>query len=133
MAVTDTAPTPTSSRQQLAAALALLLPADILIMPAPTALDPLGNELAAALVLHRKTIKPAPASMGSYLEEFDLWVTVDGIDPEQTETALDTATDLVLVALDGISWLGWTAAERDQFDEQKPAFRIALTIASIKE
>jgi hypothetical protein len=133
MAAADTAPVPTTSRQQLAAALALLLPADIMIMPAPTSLDPLGNALAAALVLHRKSIKPAPASQGGYLEDFDLWVVVEGIDPDLTETALDAATDLVVEALDGITWLGWTAAERDQFDEQKPAYRIALSIASVKE
>lgn len=122
-------PTTTTTRDQLAAALNIALPGDIQVRPAPTSVDPLGADVRAVIVLHRKSITPAK-NQGHYREDFDLWVMVEGIDIDLTETALDLATDDVLTALRPLTWVAWTAAERDRFDEQKPAYRITVTVLS---
>jgi hypothetical protein len=122
-----------SIRSDLVAALKPLLPARIKYVDSPRALD--GLEAKTPVVqVYRESVAKAPNAQGNYFNTFALWIISPGVDVPRAEDALDDLLDLVVVALDQVSWLNWTTAERSVYgDAEKPAYKINLTILSNKE
>lgn len=118
-----------SVRSELAAALKPLLPASVKIIDVPRSID--GMEAKRPVVLlYRESRAKAPNAMGDYFDTFALYVVTPGIDVRRSEDALDDTLDSVVDALDQITWLNWSVAERSLFgDNQAPAYKITLTIA----
>ena len=118
-----------SVRSELAALLKPLLPASIKIIDVPRSID--GIEAKRPVVmLFRESRAKAPNALGDYLDTFTMYVVTPGIDTRRSEDALDDTLDQVIEALDTITWLNWTNAERSIFgDNQAPAYKITLTIA----
>jgi hypothetical protein len=118
-----------SVRSELAAALKPLLPATVKIIDVPRSID--GMEAKRPVVLlYRESRAKAPNAMGDYFDTFALYVVTPGVDVRRSEDALDDALDSVVDALDQITWLNWSIAERSLFGEnQAPAYKITLTIA----
>lgn len=122
-----------ATRSEVAAALKPLMPDDIVVTAYPRQLDPFDADTRARVIVERRSIGPA-STQSSYIERFNLWVVTDLRDEEQNEDELDSATDDVLEAIRGVSWIGWTDdAERTMYDEQKSAYRIPITIKSEQE
>lgn len=121
------------ARAQLAAALKPLLPSQVKLVNVPRSLDGIETNKPVVL-LYREKLAKAPNALGDYLATFALWVITPGIDPQRAEDALDDILDDVILALDSISFVQWTTAERSTFgDSQAPAYRIDLTVITIKE
>ena len=118
-----------SVRSELAALLKPLLPASIKIIDVPRSID--GIEAKRPVVmLFRESRAKAPNALGDYLDTFTMYVVTPGIDTRRSEDALDDTLDQVIEALDTITWLNWSNAERSIFgDNQAPAYKITLTIA----
>jgi hypothetical protein len=122
-----------SIRSELAAALKPLLPVKTKIIDTPRSIDGLEAN-KPVVMLYRETLAKAPNAQGSYFNTFALWIISPGIDPIRAENALDDLLDEVVVALDQISWLNWTTAERSVFgDNQAPAYKVNLTVIGNKE
>lgn len=120
-------------RSELAAALKPLLPRQTKIVDTPRSIDGLETN-RPVVMLYRETLTKAPNAIGDYFSTFALWIISPGIDPVRAENALDSLLDQVIVALDQVSWLNWTAAERSVFgDNQAPAYKINLTVVTNKE
>lgn len=120
-------------RSDLAAALKPLLPARIKIIDTPRSIDGLESN-KPVIMLYRETLAKAPNAIGTYFNTFALWIISPAIDPVRAENALDDLLDEVVVALDQITWLNWTTAERSVFgDNQAPAYKVNLTIIGNKE
>lgn len=117
-----------SVRSELAAALKPLLPATIKIIDVPRSIDGMESKRPVVL-LYRETREKAPNAIGDYFDTFALYVVTPGVDVRRSEDALDDTLDQVIDALDQITWLQWTTAERSLFgDNQAPAYKITLTI-----
>jgi len=118
-----------SVRSELAAALKPLLPNTVKIIDVPRSID--GMEAKRpVVVLFRESRAKAPNAIGDYFDTFALYVVTPGVDVRRSEDALDDTLDQVITALDTITWLNWTSAERSVFgDNQAPAYKIAITIA----
>ena len=122
-----------SIRSDLAAALKPLLPARTKIIDTPRSIDGLESKTPVVMV-YRETLAKAPNAIGTYFNTFALWIISPGVDPIRAENALDDLLDEVVVALDQISWLNWTTAERSVFgDNQAPAYKVNLTVIGNKE
>lgn len=117
-----------SVRSELAAALKPLLPATVKIIDVPRSID--GMEAKRpVVVLFRESREKAPNAIGDYFDTFALYVVTPGVDVRRSEDALDDTLDQVIDALDQITWLQWTTADRSLFgDNQAPAYKITLTI-----
>lgn len=122
-----------SLRSDLAAALQPLLPANTKIVDVPRSLD--GIEAKKPVVmLYRDEVSKAPNAQGDYFNSFALWVVSPIINTIRAEDNLDDLLDDVLRALDQVSWLNWSTAERSVFgDNQAPAYKVNLTVISNKE
>ena len=121
------------ARAQLAAALKPLLPSQVKLIDIPRSLDGLEAN-KPVVMLYRERLAKAPNAIGDYLATFALWVITPGIDPKRAEDALDDILDDVILALDGITFVSWTTAERSTFgDAQAPAYRIDLTVITSKD
>lgn len=122
-----------SLRSDLAAALQPLLPANTKIVDVPRSLD--GIEAKKPVVmLYREDVTKAPNAIGDYFNSFALWVVSPLINTIRAEDNLDDLLDEVLRALDQVSWLNWTTAERSVFgDNQAPAYKVTLTVISTKQ
>lgn len=118
-----------SVRSELAALLKPLLPASIKIIDVPRSID--GIEAKRPVVLlYRESRAKAPNALGDYIDTFSMYVVTPGVDVRRSEDALDDTLDQVIAALDTITWLNWSTAERSIFgDNQAPAYKITLTIA----
>lgn len=120
-------------RDDLAAALKNVLPSAIKIIDVPRGID--GIEARRPVVLlYRERMTKAPNAIGSYFNEMAVWVISPNVDPRRGETQLDETLDEVIVALDSITWLNWSLAERSVFgDNQAPAYKITVTLIGTKE
>lgn len=118
-----------SVRSELADALKPLLPATVKIIDVPRSID--GIEAKRPVVmLYRESRAKAPNAMGDYFDTFSMYVVTPGVDVRRSEDALDDTLDSVIDALDQITWLNWSVAERSLFGEnQAPAYKITLQIA----
>ena len=117
-----------SVRSELAAALKPLLPATVKIIDVPRSIDGMESKRPVVL-LYRESRSKAPNAMGDYFDTFALYVVTPGVDVSRSEDALDNTLDQVIDALDQITWLQWTSADRSLFgDNQAPAYKITLTI-----
>lgn len=122
-----------SVRSDLANALKPLLPARTKIIDTPRSIDGLEAKTPVVMV-YRESLGKAPNAIGDYFNTFALWIISPGVDPVRAENALDDLLDEVVVALDQISWLNWTTAERSVFgDAQAPAYKVNLTVVTNKE
>lgn len=120
-------------RSELAAALKPLLPPRTKIIDTPRSIDGLEAN-KPVVMLYRETLTKAPNAIGDYFSTFALWIISPGVDPVRAENALDNLLDQVVVALDQVSWLNWTGAERSVFgDNQAPAYKVNLTVVTNKE
>jgi len=118
-----------SVRSDLADALRPLLPTTYKIVDVPRSLDGLEAKRPVVL-LYRESREKAPNAIGDYFDTFSLYIVNPIVDVRRGEDALDNALDEVVAALDDISWLNWTSAERSLFgDAMAPAYKITLTIA----
>lgn len=117
-----------SVRSELAALLKPLLPASVKIIDVPRSIDGLEAK-RPVVMLFRESREKAPNAMGDYIDTFTMYVVTPGVDVRRSEDALDDILDQVLDALDTITWLNWTSAERSIFgDNQAPAYKITLTL-----
>lgn len=117
------------SRSDLADALKPLLPAAYKIVDVPRSLDGLEAKRPVVL-LYRESREKAPNALGDYIDTFSLYVVSPIINPVKGEDVLDDALDAVIDALDTISWLNWTTAERSLFgDAMAPAYKVTISIA----
>ncbi len=57
----------------------------------------------------------------------ELWVLVGHEDPEKADDALDDALDDVVTALQPITWLHWTEAQRGVLEGTFPGYNITAT------
>lgn len=119
-----------SLRSQLADALKPALPPRVKIIDVPRGID--GMETGRPVVmLYRSSVSKAPNAIGTFFNEFSLWIVSPNVDPKRSEDQLDEILDDVLTALTGISWCNWTTATRSTFgDQQAPAYEIAIQVIS---
>lgn len=119
-------------RSDLAAALKPLLPPRTKIVDVPRSLD--GIETSRPVVLlYRESVTKAPNSIGAYFNTFALWIISPNTDLSRAENQLDTMLDEVITALDTVTWLNWSSAERSVFaDNQAPAYRLELNVITNK-
>lgn len=122
-----------SVRSDLAAALKPLLPPRTKIIDVPRSLD--GIETSRPVVmLYRERVEKAPNAIGAYFNTFALWIISPNVDTSRAEDQLDNMLDEVISALDELSWLNWSNAQRSTFgDAQAPAYQVELTIVTNKE
>jgi hypothetical protein len=120
-------------RSDFATALKAVLPSNIKIVDVPRSLD--GMETGRPVVLfYRDRLEKAPNAQGMYMSTISLWIITPNVDTARAEDNLDATLDVVIGAIDSITWVNWKAAERATFgDAQAPAYRIDLTIATTKE
>jgi hypothetical protein len=121
-----------SVRQQLADLLKPLLPSNVKIIDVPRSVD--GVEAKKpVIIIYRETRAKAPNAIGDYMDTFTLWVISPFVDVRRAEDGLDDLLDEVLLALDTITWLNWSTAERSMFgDQQAPAYKINLSVTVTK-
>lgn len=118
-----------SVRSELADALKPLLPNSIKIIDVPRSIDGIESK-RPVVMLYRESRAKAPNALGDYLDTFTMYVVTPGVDVRRAEDALDDTLDQVINALDTITWLNWSNAERSVFgDNQAPAYKITLVIA----
>lgn len=121
-----------STRQQLAELLKPLLPSAVKIIDVPRSVDGIESK-KPVIILYRETRGKAPNSVGDYMDTFTLWVVSPFVDVRRAEDGLDDLLDEVLLALDTITWLNWSTAERSMFgDQQAPAYKITLSVTVSK-
>lgn len=121
-----------STRKQLVEQLKPLLP-KIKIIDVPRTLDAVEAR-KPVIQIYRERRAKARNSMGDYQDTFALWIIAPGADVNRVETDLDTLLDEVTLAIDAISWIAWTSAERSVYgDQQQHAYRIDLTVYANKE
>lgn len=122
-----------SVRSDLMAAIKPLLPANIRTVDVPRNLDGLETN-KPVLMAYRDSVTKAANKQGAWLHSFSAWIITPNIDSAKAEDNLDTALENVIHALDQIDWLDWSNAERSTFgDQQAPAYRISLTLTTVKE
>jgi hypothetical protein len=121
-----------SLRSDFAAALKPLLPASIKIIDIPKSLDGLEPN-KPVVMLYREQMTKAVNAQGNYLNQFAVWIVTPYVDPARSEDSLDTVLDQVIEAIDDITWMNWSVAERSTFgDQQAPAYKITVTVISNK-
>jgi hypothetical protein len=120
-------------RADLSAALKPLLPARVKIVDVPRGLDGVETQ-RPVVMLYRERVEKAPNALGDYFNTFALWIVSPNVDPKRSEDQLDNLLDEVIPALDELTWLNWSSAERSTFgDSQAPAYKIELTVVTDKE
>lgn len=117
-----------SIRSDLAALLKPLLPSTVKIIDVPRSVD--GVEAKRPVVLlYRESREKQANAIGDYNDTFTMWVVSPQVDVRRAEDGLDDLLDDVLLALDTITWLNWSRAERALFGEQQaPAYKINLSV-----
>lgn len=120
-------------RSDFAAAIKAALPANVKIIDVPRSLD--GVQVNQPVVLfYRDRVEKAPNGQGVYFNTISLWVITPNIDSVRAEDNLDATLDVVITAIDSITWANWKTAERSTFgDAQAPAYRLDIQIATNKE
>lgn len=98
------------ARQELAAALTLVLPATVVIVTDVRDLGELAPELSGVMQIIRTSIDNLGRK--NQLQHFELWVVDPHTDPTLAEDSLDANLDDVLEAIDGLDWLLWDKVER---------------------
>ena len=117
-----------SVREQLADLLKPLLPSNVKIIDVPRSVDGIEAK-KPVIIIYRETRGKAPNAVGDYMDTFTLWVVSPFVDVRRAEDGLDDLLDEVLLALDTITWLNWSTAERSMFgDQQAPAYKISLSV-----
>lgn len=120
-----------STRSQVAAQLAAILPATLRVIDHPREIDTPGDDLTGVVIVHRRSIAKHPhAGPGNYLETFAIWLIEPLVDEQLAEDSLDANLQLVIDALDGVSWGDWQTAERTTFIDTYPAYRVDLTLST---
>lgn len=120
-------------RSEVADALRAVLPANLKLVSVPRSLDGLEPGYPVVM-LYRDRLEKAPNAQGMYFSTLSLWLISPHVDEVRAEDNLDATLDLVITALDGITFVQWKAAERSTFgDAQAPAYRIELQVATSKE
>ena len=122
-----------SARAQLAAAIAPLLPANVLIIAHPKEIDAIPGTVRAVIMLSRTEIH-APKNAGAYRQTIELVVIEPRTDQEGTsEDALDDTTDEIILALAKVPWLAWETATRAVYADTYPAYKFEITLATHEE
>lgn len=122
-----------SVRSDLIAAIKPLIPANIKTIDVPRSLDGLETN-KPVLMVYRESVTKAPNKQGAWEHTFSAWVISPNIDTARAEDNLDGTLEDILNGLDQIDWLDWKQAERSTFgDNQAPAYKIALTLLTVKD
>lgn len=113
------------ARADLAAALTEALPDTMQIVDDVRDLGVIDPEYTTVLQLLRLRLEPA-STIGAYWTDFALWVVSPEEDPQLVDDDLDDRLDQVIEALQPLTYLGWTAAERDMHPSGFHAYRITI-------
>ena len=122
-----------NSRTQLALVLQGVLPSNYKMVNSPREFASLDPSVVGAIQLWRSSIAPA-SNMGSFDEEFELWVMTAKLDPDTSEDDLDARLFEVIEALQPLKWLTWSTAQRAiHAQEQRQAYKFTIQIKSQAE
>lgn len=120
-------------RSELATALKAVLPTNYKFVQVPRSLDNIEPGRPVVMI-YRDRVEKAPNAQGVYFSTLSLWIVTPHVDEDRAEDNLDATLDVVIAALDGVSWVNWKTAERSTFgDAQAPAYRVELQVATNKE
>lgn len=122
-----------NSRTQLANTLQALLPENYKMVDSPRDFASLDPSVIGVVQLWRSQIAPA-SNMGSFDEQYELWVMTPKSDPDTSEDDLDLRLFEVIEALQQAKWLGWSTAERAiHAIAARQAYKFTLQIRSQAE
>lgn len=120
-------------RSDLATDLKALLPTNYKFVQVPRSLDNIEAGRPVVMI-YRDRLEKAPNAQGVYFSTISVWIITPHVDEDRAEDALDASLDVVIAALDAVSYVNWKSAERSTFgDAQAPAYRVELQVATNKE
>ena len=120
-----------TARQQLATAIAPLLPATWKLIPYQDSIDTLSS---VVVMLKLESIEKAPsAPIGAYLAKFTVTIADPSTDPKNAEDRLDDEVLALLAALDALNSTLWSTATKVSFNSTNLAYDIAVSVVTRKD
>lgn len=116
-------------RAEFADAIRAQLPEGPEVIDHARALDAITDPV---VMLERTTVAKPANAMAGYLATFTVHVISPVIGRDTADDALDDALDVVLLALDGISFCHWDTATRSVFLESYPSFQVNVQTITTK-
>lgn len=119
-----------SARQELAEAIAALLPDTVRVIDHPRELDAIPGDVRAVVMISRTAVRPGSNSMGALAQAFELLVIEPTTEPGGSEDSLDEITDELIEIFEELTWVAWSEATRSTYAKRYPTYKFDLTAAT---